>query len=134
MKTEVKKLLNTLAFSMPCITRLPICFQRGPTFPSLPFFITDIDNSIVKSAKSFLILSFPLIPLNVNSAPACLSAVPILICTDKSFWRGGGILPASDSILSSKNVLTKPLLLNKFLVKSEDKKYTEGLGLLGMRK
>lgn len=117
---------------MPWVTRLPICFQRGPTFSSLPF-ITDIDNSIVQ-CKIFSYSFFPLIPLNVNSAPACLSAVPILICTDKSFWRGGGILAASDVILSSKNALTKPLLLNSFLVKSEDKKYTEGLGLLGMRK
>lgn len=81
-----------------------------------------------------LIPFFLLIPSNVNSVPACLFAVPILICIDKSFWRGGGTLAASDVLLSSKNALTKPLLLNRFLVKSGDKMYSEGLGLVGMRK
>lgn len=133
MKSKTKKLSNTSAFSMSWIAKLPICFQRGPTFSSLPF-ITNIVNSIVQSTKSFLTLFFLLIPSNVYSAPTCLSAVPILICTDKSFWRGGGTLAASDVILSSKNALTKSLLLNSFLVKSEDKRYSKGLELVERRK
>lgn len=107
--------------------------ERAHIFYSL-HFITNIGNSIVQSVKYFLIIFFLLIPSNVNSAPACFSAVPILICTDISFWRGDGTLAASDVILSSKNALTKPLLLNSSLVKSEDKTYNEGLGLVGMRK
>lgn len=80
---------------MSWVARLPKCFH---IFHSLPF-ITSIGNSIVQSAKSFLTLFFLLIPSNVNSV---LSAVPILICIDKSFWRGDGTLAASDVIFSGK--------------------------------
>jgi len=33
VKTEAKKSLSTLAFSISCVTKSPISLQRGPTFP-----------------------------------------------------------------------------------------------------
>lgn len=59
---------------------------------------------------------------------------PYLFAHINHFVEGFEVIAASDAILSSKNALTKPLLLNRVLVKSEDKKYSKGLGLVGRRK
>lgn len=41
VKTETKMLLNTSVFPMSSVTKTPISFQRGPTFP-LVFLLSPV--------------------------------------------------------------------------------------------
>lgn len=59
---------------------------------------------------------------------------PYLFAQVNHFGEGVEVIAASYAILSSKNALTKSLLLTRILAKSEDKKYSKALGLVGRRK